>query len=176
MPEPLQPFRIERYEIGPSRDGTPLILEPMTEAGAETLGPQVATFGPWAHYGFGTERMTAGFKSRGDDKACYQIVSGGDLAGTMIVRRPWLAGPYLQHLAVLPAYQGRGIGARLLAWFEAEARGHYRNLWLCVSAFNKDAQRFYREHGFERVATIDGLVRDGDDELLMRKRLAPATT
>ena len=60
----------------------------------------------------------------------------------------------------------------LAGWFEAEARGHFRNLWLCVSGFNTDAQRLYRAHGFERVATLDGLVREGDDELLMRKRLA----
>ena len=53
-----------------------------------------------------------------------------------------------------------------------EARDHYRNLWLCVSAFNVAAQRFYARHGFERVATLAGLLRDGDDELLMRKRLA----
>ena len=40
-------------------------------------------------------------------------------------------------------------------------------------AFNVDAHRFYRAHGFERVATLEGLLRDGDDELLMRKRLTP---
>ena len=78
--------------------------------------------------------------------------------------------------AVLPAHQKRGIGARVLAWYESEARGHFRNLWLCVSGFNPDAQRLYRQHGFEHVATLDGLVRDGDDELLMRKRLAPRTS
>jgi ribosomal protein S18 acetylase RimI-like enzyme len=41
-----------------------------------------------------------------------------------------------------------------------------------VSAFNPVAQRLYKAHGFELVAALDGLVRDGDDELLMRKRLS----
>jgi hypothetical protein len=40
-----------------------------------------------------------------------------------------------------------------------------------VSAFNPGAQRLYRAHGFEQVAALGDLVRDGDDELLMRKRL-----
>ena len=38
---------------------------------------------------------------------------------------------------------------------------------------NVAAHRFYRRHGFESVATLASLLRDGDDELLMRKRLAP---
>ena len=102
----------------------------------------------------------------------YQIECGADLAGAVVIFNPWLAGPYLQLSAVLPAHQKRGIGAQVLTWLEAEARGHFRNLWLCVSGFNTDAQRLYRQHGFEHVATLDGLVRDGDDELLMRKRLS----
>ncbi len=105
----------------------------------------------------------------------YQIECGGDLAGAVIIFNPWLAGPYLQMLAILPAHQKRGIGARVLAWLESEARGHFRNLWLCVSGFNTDAQRFYRLHGFEQVTTLEGLLRDEDDELLMRKRLARST-
>jgi ribosomal protein S18 acetylase RimI-like enzyme len=171
MPEPPRPFRTERYQIGPSRDGQPVMLDPMTEAGADALGPQLAAFGPWAHYAFGADRMTAGLKRR-DGAAVYQIACGPDLAGAAVILSPWLAGPYLQLLAVLPEHQGRGIGARVVAWLEAEARGHFRNLWLCVSGFNAGAQRFYRDHGFEVVATLDGLVRDGDDELLMRKRLS----
>ena len=172
MPEPLRPFRSDRYAIGASRDGQPLTLRAMTPAAADLLGPQIAAFGPWAHYDFGPDRMTASIKGSDDGVVRYQIECGADLAGVVIIVCPWLAGPYLQMLAVLPAHQNRGIGAAFLGWFEAEARGHFRNLWLCVSGFNTEAQRLYRAHGFERVATLDGLVREGDDELLMRKRLA----
>ena len=175
MPDPLRPFRPERYQLGPSADGQPLTLAPMTPAGADVLGPQVAAIGPWAHYGFDAARITAAFKGSGDGGNRYQIECGADLAGAVIIFNPWLAGPYLQLFAVLPAHQKRGIGARVLTWLEAEARGHFRNLWLCVSGFNTDAQRLYRQHGFEHVATLDGLVRDGDDELLMRKRLTRPT-
>ena len=41
----------------------------------------------------------------------------------------------------------------------------------CASSFNSNALRFYARHGFERAATLDGLVQDGIDEVLLRKRL-----
>ena len=153
--------------------GAELALRPMTEAGAEFLGPAVAAVGPWAHYGFDGGKIAAGLRQAGGNAICYQLECGGELAGAVVIVSPWLAGPYLQMLAVLPAYQKQGIGAAILAWFEAEARGHARNIWLCVTGFNVDAQRFYRAHGFELVATLDALMREGDDELLMRKRIAP---
>jgi ribosomal protein S18 acetylase RimI-like enzyme len=40
-----------------------------------------------------------------------------------------------------------------------------------VSAFNEGARRFYVRHGFVEVGTVSGLVREGFDEVLMRKAL-----
>ncbi len=97
---------------------------------------------------------------------------GADLAGGMIIRDPWLVGPYLQTIALLPSHQSRGIGRLMLGWFEARAAlaGH-RNIWLCVSAFNVEAQTFYQSHGWSHAAELADLIRDGDGEMLMRKRL-----
>ena len=95
------------------------------------------------------------------------------LAGGMIIRDPWLVGPYLQTIAVLPVFQSSGIGGLMLDWFEARARlARQRNIWLCVSAFNSAAQKFYLAHGWEHIADLPDLIREGDGELLMRKRLA----
>jgi len=171
MSEPAPPFSLKRYQLRPLRDGRTLRLGPFTPETADILGAATAAIGPWAHYGFDGERLAAAFKSSGGGR--LQVECGGELAGAIVVLCPWLAGPYLQLLAVLPAHQNQGIGARIMAWFEEEARGHFRNLWLCVSGFNVDAQRFYRNHGYEHVATLDDLMRRGDAELLMRKRLAP---
>jgi diamine N-acetyltransferase len=173
MSEPALPFRAERYQLRPLHDGRPLALTRFTAESADLMGPATAAIGPWAHYGFDGRKIAAGFKSSSDSASRLQVECAGELAGAVVVICPWLAGPYLQMLAILPAHQNFGIGARILAWFEAEAGAHFRNLWLCVSGFNLDAQRFYQTHGYEGVATLDGLMRDGDAELLMRKRLSP---
>ena len=171
MPKVPQPFRGERYAIGTARDGRALVLEPMTPAVADQLGAAIAQVGPWAHYGIPPATLAENFKLPAVAVACYRIECDGETTGAVAVRPMWLMGPYLQMLAVLPPFQGQGIGTRVVAWFEAEARARSRNAWLCVSAFNPGAQRLYQAHGFELVATLDSVVREGDDELLMRKRL-----
>ncbi len=173
MSELAPPFRTERYQLLPLRDGRPLALGQFSAASADVLGPATAAIGPWAHYGFNGSKIAASFTGRSEGVSRFQVECAGELAGAIIVVCPWLAGPYLQMLAILPPYQSHGVGARILAWFEAEARGHFRNLWLCVSGFNGNAQRFYQAHGYHHVATLDDLMRDGDAEFLMRKRLAP---
>lgn len=56
---------------------------------------------------------------------------------------------YVAHLAVLPAFQGQGIGRRLLHWAEKEARrtGCAR-VSLTVEIGHTDALRFYIRQGY----------------------------
>jgi len=173
MSEPAFPFSHKRHQLRPVHDGRSLALAPFTPETADMLGAATAAIGPWAHYGFDGKKIAAGFKTITAGMSRFQVECDGELAGAIVVLCPWLAGPYLQMLAVLPTHQNHGIGGRLLAWFEDEARLHFRNLWLCVSAFNIDAQRFYARHGYVHVATLDDLMRAGDAELLMRKRIVP---
>jgi GNAT superfamily N-acetyltransferase len=86
------------------------------------------------------------------------------------VRYPWLKGPYLELLALLPQAQKQGIWSSIIAWLESEALRHQaRNLWVCASSFNAGALRFYERHGCRPAATLPGLVADGFDEILLRK-------
>ena len=88
----------------------------------------------------------------------------------VLVRDPWLKGPYLELLALLPPFQNQGIGSGILAWLEREALVQAaRNLWVCASSFNARALRFYERHGFAPAAVLPGLVADGFDEILLRK-------
>jgi ribosomal protein S18 acetylase RimI-like enzyme len=171
MSESARPFRAERYQLPPLRDGRALALARFTPEAADRLGPAAAAIGPWAHYGFDGRNIAAGLKSSAAGSSPFQVACGGELAGAVVVVCPWLSGPYLQMLAILPAHQNQGIGSRILGWFEEEAREQFRNLWLCVSDFNFGAQRFYQTHGYVLVARLDGLMRDADAELLMRKRI-----
>lgn len=144
----------------------------MTAGYGDRLGTSFATIGPWKHYGIGVAQLTASFLDASGGNRPFAITVGGALAGAIIVRDPFLIGPYLVFLGVLPDFQGMKVGDAVLSWFETEARrGGKRNIWLCVSGINDGAQRFYRAHGWEVAATLPDLIRDGDDEIMMRKRL-----
>jgi diamine N-acetyltransferase len=166
------PYTVERFELGLTRGGDMLALAPMTAAAAADLGPRCAAIGPWAHYGIAGESLAAGLARESEGLMTYQVLVGTAQAGAVIIRYPWLLGPYLAMLAVLPAFQGQQIGATVLSWYEARAReAEIRNIWLCVSGFNVDAQRFYQAHGFQQVGLIPDMMAAGEDELLMRKLL-----
>jgi ribosomal protein S18 acetylase RimI-like enzyme len=141
-------------------------LEPDACAG---LAEAVAAIPPWSVMQYPAEAM-ARYLASDDGASRYRIELGGETAGAVAVRYPWLKGPYLELLAVLPPAQGRGIGATVLDWFEREgSRLGARNLWVCASSFNRRALRFYERHGFKPAATLPGLVADGYDEILLRK-------
>jgi ribosomal protein S18 acetylase RimI-like enzyme len=75
-------------------------------------------------------------------------------------------------LAILPEHQRGGIGRAVMGWLEREARASgSRNCFLSVSAFNIAAIAFYRKCGYSPTAFLDDLIKDGEDEILMRKRL-----
>jgi diamine N-acetyltransferase len=166
------PFAPARHHLGVLRGGAKLELAPMTVAAAAALGPAVAAIGPWAHYGFPPALLTAQLAKTSDGAVRYQVLADEAIAGAVLIRSPWLAGPYLQMLALLPPLQGQGAGAAILDWYEHTARASAaRSAWLCVTGINVHAQRFYQRHGYRLAGTLADLMRDGDDELLMRKQL-----
>ncbi len=80
-------------------------------------------------------------------------------------------GGYLKLIAVVSGAEGAGVGAALLAAFEAEVAKASRHAFLLVSDFNDGARRFYERHGYLRVGAIPGLVLPEVAELVYWKRL-----
>jgi ribosomal-protein-alanine N-acetyltransferase len=78
---------------------------------------------------------------------------------------------FVQTLAVAPAAQGQGLGARLLVALldEATRRGQ-RSVSLEVRADNEPAQRLYARHGFSRTAVRRGYYPGGVDALVLTRR------
>lgn len=153
-----------------------LSIRPLARADAEVLAPLLATMDPWARLGLPPASLLSflGGEARpGVSRWCLE--SDGAVAGAIVLIEAWLLGPYVQHLSVLPAYQGSGLGSAAMAWIEARARQRGdRNLWVCASSFNGRALAFYAHHGFVRVGVLEGLLRQGLDEILLRKPLAVA--
>jgi GNAT superfamily N-acetyltransferase len=142
-------------------------LEP---AFAPRLAEAIVAMPPWSTMAYPAEALAL-FLAASDHVASRFLVEADGLeAGVVSIRHPWLKGPYLELLALLPPFQRQGIGASILTWLEQEAaKLGARNLWVCASAFNDGALSFYQSHGFQPAATLRGLVADGYDEILLRK-------
>jgi GNAT superfamily N-acetyltransferase len=78
---------------------------------------------------------------------------------------------YLELLALFPPHQGLGLGREIMSWTETRARSQTKNFWVMVSFFNHRARRFYQDLGFGEIACLQNLIKEGYDELLLRKIL-----
>lgn len=75
----------------------------------------------------------------------------------------------VQTLAVLPEYEGRGIGSGLLTELISEARRRgAQNVLLEVRADNPRAQQLYERFGFVQIHVRPRYYRDGADALIMK--------
>jgi ribosomal-protein-alanine N-acetyltransferase len=93
-------------------------------------------------------------------------------SGIIIIDPKGVAGsPYIKSVAVYPEFRGKGIGARLLSFAEELFRGKSKYIFLCVSSFNKRAQKFYERNGFQVVGELKDYIIEGESEILIHKRL-----
>ena len=157
----------------PPCEGQPaLALTPVTADEAAALGEVFSAIDPWTRYPYTAGALQSYFATLEPGAPRYAIRSGTSLVGAVGLRFNWLSGPYVQFLGLLPSHQRQGAGKRVLQWLEDDARKHSaRNLWVAASDFNAEAIKFYECFGFQRVAVLDDLVRDGCSELLLRKKL-----
>jgi ribosomal-protein-alanine N-acetyltransferase len=103
----------------------------------------------------------------------YVATQGKEIVGFVLldVRGPFRG--YIHLLCVMPEWRNRGIGTVLIKHVEQRVFRQHPNVFLCVSSFNRAAQRFYKRMGFKRVGTIPDYIVKGHSELLMRKSRGP---
>ncbi|MFC0456410.1 ribosomal protein S18-alanine N-acetyltransferase [Arthrobacter liuii] len=83
----------------------------------------------------------------------------------------------VQTIAVVPDFEGRGIGSTLLTELIDEARRRgAADVLLEVRADNPRAQKLYARFGFEQIHVRPRYYRDGVDALIMRLQFAAAET
>lgn len=151
-----------------------LEISPLSAAGIAALTPAMAAIDPWRRLGIGAERLAASLGSSRPDVMSFEARWGAAPCGLLSMRLDWLFGPYIRLLAVVPDAQSKGVGTALIgrAIDTATMRGD-GNLWVCASAFNEAAIAFYERQGFRRIGTLTGLVIASEDEVLLRRQLAP---
>ena len=96
-----------------------------------------------------------------------------EIIGTMVIQTKGAFSGYLKSIAVKPDWRGHKLGERMMAFIEKEIFSTCANLFLCVSSFNQEAQKFYLNLGYEEIGIIENYLVEGHDELLMRKTIAP---
>jgi GNAT superfamily N-acetyltransferase len=149
-----------------------LFFGPLLPDEMERIGTLLATMDPWRALGYTPEGL-ARYLSREDPALSAHVVRGENgLAAVVCVREPWLMGPFIELLACFDPFRGIGLGREILACLESRLKPGTANLWTTASSFNAQALGFYRHMGFTEVAQLKDLVRQGYDEILLRKRLA----
>ena len=149
-----------------------LKIVPLTPDQSPGLAAAMATLDPWHRLNIRSAALHAYLDRDDSGLQKLALMQDGQLAGAMALRSPWLRGPYLELMLVLPAWQNRGLGRMALQWAIAQAQDvGSGNFWACVSAFNADARRFYAKMGFHEQTELSDLVVAGENEVLLRKIL-----
>lgn len=77
--------------------------------------------------------------------------------------------PYLHLIAVDESYRCKGIGKKLMNFFENIIFENSDKVFLVVADFNPRAKKFYESLGYKFIAKIPSLYRKSIDENLMLK-------
>ncbi|OQW51526.1 MAG: hypothetical protein A4S09_09860 [Proteobacteria bacterium SG_bin7] len=132
------------------------------------------------------ERIMLGsepFRTYGfDKKSCRKIINNNrkneiliaklknDIVGFAIYETTFLNGYYLKLIAIDPSQRSIGIGNKLMTALENEIlKKKKKVLYLCVTDFNRRAQKFYKKRGYKKVGRLTNYAKKGIDEFLMRK-------
>ena len=102
----------------------------------------MASSEPWVTLGRQEAHCAAALRRQGSE--LLVAWRGTERVGFILLAPAGLAGsPYVASVAVAPEARGRGVGARLLRAAEERVPGA-RDIFLCVSDFNRRARALYR--------------------------------
>lgn len=138
---------------------------------AETCARALETSEPWVTLRRGYKHSIKPLMD--PSRETYIAISGKEIVGFALldVRGPFRG--YIHLLCVMTEWRNLGVGAMLIEHVEKRVFREHPNVFLCVSSFNRAAQRFYKRMGFKRVGTIPDYIVEGHSEYLMRKARGP---
>ena len=126
---------------------------------------------PWITLGRDYEASIKTLSEPG--KEVYLAYAEENIAGFIILNLQGAFAGYIQTVCVFPAFRGKGIGSQLMAFVEKRIFSAFPNVFICVSSFNPDAQKFYQRLGYEVVGKLRAYVVSEHDEILLRKSISP---
>jgi ribosomal-protein-alanine N-acetyltransferase len=126
---------------------------------------------PWITLGMNYNQCLNAFE--GDFKEIYLIENDIAIAGFVIIQTVGTFSGYIQTICIDKAYRGKGFGRNLLKFCEDRILKFSPNVFICVSSFNKGAIKLYDDFGFRLIGELENFVREGFNELLLRKTVGP---
>jgi len=103
----------------------------------------------------------------------YVAVVKSEVIGFIILQMEGAFTGYIQTVAVKEEWRRQGLGSRLLAFAGRKIFSRKPNVFLCVSSFNKKAQKLYRCLGYQKIGVIRNFIVNGHDEIFLRKTIGP---
>lgn len=154
---------------GPHDLGGGISLRPLEPSAASRLATACCAIDPYRTLGYSAGGLAAYLTRPDPSLSRFEIVSSGLCGGVVVLRSPWLRGPLIEMLAILPDMQGQGLGRATVQWI-LQTLPASTNLWATVSDFNHQARAFYARLNFVETASLPGLVDDRFAEILLRAR------
>jgi ribosomal-protein-alanine N-acetyltransferase len=106
-------------------------------------------------------------------KEVYIAQANNEIIGFMILMMKGFLVGYIQTICVAPEYRNKGIGAHMMNYAEKRICKESHNIFLCVSSFNKKAQRFYKRLNYKKIGELKDYIVAGHSEYLLRKTITP---
>jgi ribosomal protein S18 acetylase RimI-like enzyme len=103
----------------------------------------------------------------------YIAKEENDILGFIIIEMKGAFIGYIKSIYTTPKCRGIGVGSKLMKFIEDRIFRETPNVFICVSNFNIDAQRFYLRLGYETIGELTNYIVSGSSEILMRKTIAP---
>jgi ribosomal protein S18 acetylase RimI-like enzyme len=129
----------------------------------------IAATEPWLSLGYRSAPLGRYLGRMARAGRVLVAVEKNTVSGIAVWQPDFLLGHFIALLAVRPEAGGKGIGRAMVERMQGAAFRKRRWLYVSSDGDNRAAARFYRKLGFERIARIPGLVRDGRTEILWRK-------
>jgi len=127
----------------------------------------------WQRYGMTIDGISSQFQKAITEQASIYVIEHDAVSGFAwyVSQGAFARSPYLKLIGIHPQYRNMGIGKQLLTYVESACQQFSDQIFLLVSDFNSDAQRFYKRRGYQHIGTIPAYVLPDVAELIYHKRL-----
>lgn len=149
-----------------------LVVAPMQGADEEeACAALMAASDPWRTLGMDHAALLRTVRLPGRERWVARV--DGRFAGFLLLFLQGTFTGYIQTIGMAPQCRGQGLGEELMRFAETRILRDFQNVFLCVSAFNTGARRFYARLGYAEVGVLRDFLVAGQDEVLMRKTAGP---